>query len=314
MRSTRAIHPSALMTKQLVLSCSLATILACSTLAAAAPSVAQLEAALNARDQRVALLRAELKADDARIEERIASLVQALRSVGDSKDTRSKVARMKRDTIDRLQKTIAYYNQKRAAMREELRRPTWNLTEAQKREAITKFDERIEKRVAQILALQKSLPQERDYDRYKVTGSNWVGPTYAVNEDHVQNQRLTVHTNQQRDEVTSALRASIERLDRQNRTLRAQNGPAAEIAKNDALIAERRKQLAVALAPVETKARSVGSKEAADLDNALKIAIEELKRDMNKLFAAYHAVIQEASAANSTRAALSAAKAKAPKP
>ena len=133
-----------------------------------------------------------------------------------------------------------------------------------------------------------------------------------MNEDHRQNQRLTSHTNAQRDEVVAGLRASIARIEQQSRALKAQNAPVEEIAKNDALLAERRKQLAEALSPAETATRAVGSKEAADLDKALKTAIDELKRDFTTLFARYHALIQEVSAVNTTRAGLTAAKAKAP--
>ena len=134
----------------LVRSCSLIALLACSSMAAAAqtaakpPSQAQWEAAFRARELRAAKLRDEVNAVDARIEGRIDALLEALRAISDSKDSRTKVARMKRDTINRLQKTIEYYQRKRAAMLEELRRPTWNLSEEQKRAVIARFDERIE--------------------------------------------------------------------------------------------------------------------------------------------------------------------------
>jgi len=303
------------MKSTLLRSCSLAALLAGSSIVAqaqTAASPAQGEAALKIREQRVAFVRDEMKVIDTRIEGRVEAITEALRSISDSKDTRTKVARVKRDTIDRLQKTIEYYRQKRSVMLEELRRPTVNLTEKQKRTVIAKFDERIEKRVAQILALQKSLPAEKDFDRYKNTGSHWSGTTYEVNEDFRQNQRLTSHTNAQRDETVTALRTGIARIEQQNRTLKTQHAPAEEIAKNDALIAERRKQLATALAPTGTATRTVGSKEAADLDKSLKIAIEELKRDFTTLFARYHALIQEVASVNATRAALAAAKPKAP--
>ena len=302
----------------LVRSCSLIALLACSSMAAAAqtaakpPSQAQWEAAFRARELRAAKLRDEVNAVDARIEGRIDALLEALRAISDSKDSRTKVARMKRDTIDQLQKTIEYYQRKRAAMLEELRRPTWNLSEEQKRAVIARFDERIEKRVAQIIAVQKSLPTEQDYDRYEVTSVGWYGTTYEVSEDYRQNQRLTAHTNAQRDKVVAGLRASIARIEQQNRTLKAQNAPAEEIAKNDALIAERRRQLATSLAPVETPTRAIGSKEAADLDKALKTEIADLNRDLTTLFARYQALIQEVSAVNAARAGLAAAKAKTP--
>jgi predicted RNase H-like nuclease (RuvC/YqgF family) len=146
------------------------------------PNAPALRQRLAAQENRVNLLRDELRAQDSRIEDRVDHIIEGLRSIGDSKDTRSKVARMKRETIDRLKKNLEYFRQQRAALQEELRRPTWNLTASDKQNAIAKIDARIEKRVAQILALEKSLPTEKDYDRYVATGSvttgsNWSGTT-----------------------------------------------------------------------------------------------------------------------------------------
>ena len=157
------------------------------------------------------------------------------------------------------------------------------------------------------LPIDDDEPTEQDYDRYEVTSGGWYGTTTEVSEDYRQNQRLTAHTNAQRDEVVTGLRASIARIEQQNRTLKAQNAPAEEVAKNDALIAQRRRQLATALAPVETPTRAIGSREAADLDKALKTEISDLKRDMTTLFARYQALIQEVSAVNAARAGLAAA-------
>lgn len=282
--------------------------LAAAAHAAPLPS-ATAQAALAAREQRAALLRDELKALDDRIETRIDALVAALSAIGDSKDSCTKVARMKERTIGSLKNTIAYYQTKRAAMQEELRRPTLRLTDEQKRRAIAVFDARIEKRVAQILALQKSLPTAKEYDRYEATGSTWAGTQYTRNDDYDQNRRVTAVTNSQRREIEEGLRHSIARLEQQNRSLRTAGAPAEEIATNDALIAERKKQLAVALAPVATLTRQVGGNEAADLDQALLTAVADLKGDFTTLFARYHALIQELSAVNATRDALQTPKA-----
>lgn len=274
------------------------------------PNTAQLESIVKAREQRTALLRDELKAQDARIEARIDSIVTALRSITDSKDSRTKVTRLKETTIDGLRKNLEYFRQKRATLIEELRRPTWRLTDDQKRKGIEAFDARIEKRVAQILALEKSFPTQQDYARYNVHDGGYWGPTYSVNEDFKQNRRLTAHTNSQRTEIEAGLRKSIEVLDQQNRTLKAQGAPTAEIAKNDALIAERRKQLAGVLMPSTTPTREVGKKEAADLDNALRKAVAELRGEFTTLFGRYNALISEFSALNAARAAVAAAPAR----
>jgi hypothetical protein len=76
-----------------------------------------------------------------------------------------------------------------------------------------------------------------------------------------------------------------------------------EIAKTDALIAERRKQLATALAPMETPTRQIGAKEAADLDKALRTGVEDLRRDFTTLFARYSAYLQELANLNAVREA-----------
>ncbi|MDD5200924.1 MAG: hypothetical protein PHC88_14100 [Terrimicrobiaceae bacterium] len=279
--------------------------------APAPPNRGEWEAALAARQQRAELLRDEIKALDAGIERRIDSIAEALRAIGDSKDSRTKVARMKEQTIDALSRNIGYFQSRRATLLEELRRPTWQLTADQMREGIAFFDARIEKRIAQILAVQKSLPTHKDYERYKVTGSTWVGPTYAVNEDHRQNQRVTAVTDSQRKRVVEGLQKSISRIEQQNRTLKARGAPAAgEIAKNDALLAERRQQLASALSATGTPTREVGLNEALDLDKALQTALAELRKDFTTLFARYSAYLQALSAVNSTRKALDAVKTK----
>jgi predicted nucleic acid-binding Zn-ribbon protein len=118
----------------------LATVQPSAYAVSAPPAVAQWEASLAAQEQRAGLLRDELKALDTRIEERIATIVGALRVIGDSKDSRTKVARMKEQTIEALKKNIGYYQNKRAALQEEMRRPTLRLAEEQKRKGIAVFD------------------------------------------------------------------------------------------------------------------------------------------------------------------------------
>ncbi len=288
--------------------------------AAPAPDKALLKAQIEAREKRADLLLDEIRSTDSRIEDSIDTLVGALRSVGDSKDSRTKVVRMKEQTIDALQKNLAYFDQRRAAMKEELRNPRLNLTEEEKRRIITRFDERIEKRVRQVLELNKSLPTHKDYEQYKVVGGGnlWHGDTILENEDFKQNKRLTSHTNTQRDEVAKGLQDSLNRLDRQNRTLQSQVQSAtsdaarsalvAEIANNNTLIKARRAQLAQTLARSETPTRPISGKEAQDLDSALRKSIDGLRREFTTLFQRYSVLLNERSALNNAKAALAAMK------
>ncbi len=306
----------------------LAFVIACGTPAfsaqpAADPNLPGWEAALAAMERRANLLREEIKALDSRIETRGEALLASLRSIGDSKDSHSKVARMKEETIEALRRNIQYYRDKRAAMKEQLRRPTLNLTTEEKRRIVASFDERINKRVAQILTLLKSLPTHRDYERYRVQGSNWAGPVYAVNEDYLQNQQLVTITNRLRKEIVEGLRKSIARLERDNRTLMAELNAApnfsspkdltGEMAKNEALIAERRDQIAQALSFASTPTRQLGQREAIDFDHERLRTVNELRRDFENLFARYNTLIPQLSLINSTRATIAAAKARAQK-
>ncbi len=283
-----------------------------------APDKSLLKAQIEAREKRADLLLDEIRSTDARIEDSIDTLLGALRSVGDSKDSRTKVVRIKEQTIDALQKNLAYFGQRRAAMQEELRNPRLNLTEDEKRRIITRFDERIEKRVRQVLDLNKSLPTHKDYERYKVTGGGWYGGTIVESEDYKQNQRLTSRTNTQRDKTIKELQDSLNRLDRQNRTLQTQiqaatsdasrKALADEIAKNGVLVKTRRAQLAETLTPSETPTRPISGKEAQNLDAALRKSIDNLKREFTTLFQRYSVLLNERSALNNAKASLAAMK------
>ena len=279
-----------------------------------APTPEQLKSWLNIRQQRVDLLRDEIKQTDARVESRLDVLVETLKSISDSKDSRTKVARMKEDTGKRLMKTITYYDQKRAALKEELRNPRLQLTDEEKRKMIAVFDARIEKRTQQIMELNRSMPSHEDHERYKSTGSGWYGTEYQRNEEYEQNRRITSHGNTQRDAIVKQLDASLARLDRQSRTLKTQLAAATdavqnktladELAKTDALIVERRKQRVETLHPSDLPTHTVALKEAMDMDKAMQTAVNDLRRDFTTLFQRYNTLLTELSTLHATEAAL----------
>ena len=246
------------------------------------------------REQRVELLRDEIKMLDRQIEDRINKIIAGLSDITDSKDSRTKVARLKEQTIVSLQKNLENYHGKRAAILEQIRRPSLNLTADQKKTLLTALDSRVERRVQQILALQKSFPTSRDYDRYSVTSGDWDS-SYRNNTDFQQNRRLSTHTNQLTDRTLKQLQDSIDRLEQQQRSLgTAAPGKltTAELARNEALLNERRAQRAEILKGTPGQAgRAISLKQAVNLDAALRRANEELRRDFNTLFSRYNSLI-----------------------
>jgi len=284
------------------------------------PNAEQLKSWIAIRQQRVDVLRDDIKQTDARIESRLDMIVNTLKGISDSKDSRTKVARMKEDTQEGLMKTINYYDQKRAALKEELRNPRLKLTTEEKQNMIAIFDARIEKRAQQIMDLHKSMPAHKDYEQYKAVGGGWWGTEYQRNEDYDQNVRMTSYGNSQRDAIVKQLDASIARLDRQGRTLKSQIGATKdpvqrkaltdELTKTEALIAERREQKLDTLNPSTFATHTVALKEAMDLDKAMKSSVSDLRREFTTLFGYYNNFLNELSALHTTEAALPPAKAK----
>jgi len=284
--------------------------------AAAGPSADQLKLWVSIRQERVNVLKDEVKRIDARVEERLDKIVDTLRLISDSKDSRTKVARMKETTGKGLAKTITYYDQKRAGIKEELKHPRLRLRDEEKQKIIAIFDARIEKRTQQILELNKSMPAHEEHERYKATGNGWYGTQYERNEEYDQNLRMTSHTNTQRTAIVKQLDASIARLDRQSRGLKDQvttsKDPAQikilreEIAKTDALIATRREQRLDTLKPSSTPTHTVALREAGDMDKAMQTAIQDLRKDFNMLFERYNTLLTELSSLHVTEDALKA--------
>jgi hypothetical protein len=188
----------------------------------------------------------------------------------------------------------------------------------QKTKVLNALNSRIEKRIAEILELQKSLPSHQDYERYKVVGSTWAGAEYARNEDYDQNRRVTQYTNTAQKKVLDGLNMSVTALQQQNRNLQANiaatTEPAqrqalmAEMQRNETLMQERQRQRTETLKGQESSTRGVSRKEAANLDQALKQATTDLRADFTTLFARYNAYIQALTELNAARAAAAPAR------
>ena len=282
-------------------------------IAAEPASLDHLKMALKGREFHSNFLLEEVRATDKRVESRMENLVNALKVVTDSKDSKTKVARMKKETIEGLMKSIELYNAKRSDIQEQLVRPTSsNLTTEQKQRIRKELDSRIEKRVAQIVELQQSLPTNEEYEKYTVLpgGIGWSDSTIVKNEDWEQNRRVMLQSDEVRKKLISDLQRSIERLEDQGRKLQKQMTaqPAAasvleaEITRNSELLSNRQTQLDQALTEPEPTGRPIGKGEATALDEAVKVAVTGLRVEVTKLFADYTAFISFLPQVNALRA------------
>lgn len=292
--------------------------------AADTAQVQHFEMAVKAREHHADVLLQAVRATDKRVESRMQNLMNALKVVADSKDSKTKVARLKEETIEGLKKSIELYQRKRADIQQQIMRPTANLTEDQKKQIRKALDSRIEKRVAQIVELQQSLPAHEDYEKYKVIpgGVGFADSTILKNEDWEQNRRVTLHTDAVRKQLTEELQRSIARLGDQDRWLRAQLGknPAAgallqeEIKRNSDLMSARQGQLDQVLTEPALAGRAVGKGEADALDKAVSVAVTGIRVELTQLFKEYSDFITFLPQLNAVRAQLAQVKAAAKKP
>ncbi len=265
---------------------------------AAAPSAKQLDAQIATRQSGIAALTKQIQALDNGIQNRVTKTVDELENLGDSKDSGTRVARIKEDVIDFLRKQITDYARRRAQLRAELDNPQRVIPIATLNSDIAKIDARIDQRIDQVVALGGSFAQHQDYDRYESTGSNWRGGTeYRVNEDWKQNRKTTQKGSQQTGKLVNALDETIRRLEFSNRSLKsrlaAQSGPAAErtqadIAQNEARIETLRGKRVTLLTGSGRVTRGLTLKEALAIADRLKGVGSDIRRDQTKLTGYYH--------------------------
>lgn len=285
--------------------------------AATPPALTQAQAILkvrlSAQQRRVGLLANEIHSTDQRIEQRFDDLIAALRAVSDSKDSHTKVTRMKEETIESLQKSIAYYQQKRAWLQEEMVRPTFNLTQVEKQSISNDFEERIEKRVNQIIELYKTFPTHQEFDRYKAVGRyRFGGVRYVDSEDYRQNLRLSSQTSMMRNKLLTDMQANVDRLEQENRTLADLGAGASdpelrevygdEQRKNEELRNVLKQDLDAVFSAPRNPGRPISGQEAQALDKMIRHSIDSLQSEFTLLFSRYAEWLTEASALNTLRA------------
>ena len=277
------------------------------------PAQAMLKVRLFGQMRRASLLGDEIHNADLRIEARFDSLLTTLRAVSDSKDSHTKVTRMKEETIASLQKSITYYQQKRAWLEEQMVRPTFNLTQVQKQSISNDFEERIEKRVQQIVELYKTFPKHEDFERYKVAGHyRFGGVIYIDSEDYRQNLRLSSQTDTMRKTLIKDMQSNIERLESENRTLADMastiNNPELrevygdEQRKNEDLRAALKQDLDTIMSSPGVPGQPISGQEAQALDHMIKHSIDSLQSEFTLLFTRYADWLTAASAVNTLRA------------
>jgi hypothetical protein len=271
--------------------------------AAPAPNAELLERQTAASQRRVDQLMSNIRDLDARIEKRISKAVDGVKPLGDSKESGTRVARIKAEVIDFLRKQTGDYSRRRAQLRAELDNPRRVLAEDTLNSDIAKIDARIDRRVEQIIGLGGSFAAHKEYDKYTVNGTGWYGHTeYRVNEDWKQDRRNTRRTGEEKGKLFNAIDENVKRLEATNRALKGRlqgQSPAsaariqADITRNEALIASLNGERNTLFSAGSDSLRLVGSKEATQIEARLKQAGADARSDQFKLISLYNELNQE---------------------
>ena len=135
-------------------------------------SVTNLERHIEQRRERMGELVDDIKTLDRRVEERVDEIVETLQQYKDSEESRVRVAKLKADVMAALKRSIDYYGRNRDALKEQLRQANPNVPRENLEKDLAIFDERIEKRVAQITAIASTFTDEKELEKYEVTSTS----------------------------------------------------------------------------------------------------------------------------------------------
>lgn len=260
-------------------------------------SVSNLEAHIAQREERLEEWRKDIAALDTRIEKRVDELVKMLAGITDSKESRMRVSQLKKESIEGLKRGIEMYVNKRKEVREKIR--TGDVSSLGD---LSKFDERIIKRVDQITELAKSIPTHTDVAKYESSGHSYWNGYYDENsritEEWRQNRRDSLQSDKQRDDASKALRDTLERLDQRRRSLNdlltnreitesARQLYYTELGQIDAYDDHLNVQLRDLATSTTKGGEAVGRDQAHDIEMLIDDARKDLREDVANLFRAY---------------------------
>jgi predicted nucleic acid-binding Zn-ribbon protein len=271
-------------------------------------SVATLKTHLEMREKRFEEVAAEIRQRGQTTNEKISELVKMLAGLKDSESSKRRISQVKGEAIAGLKRMIEIYQTERRTIVERLRGDSSVPTEALKKD-MEAIDALVEKRVAEILELVKSMPGGEDISKYESDGDSYYNGVHyensRVSEAWRQNRRDRVESEKQRHEVQQALEKAIADLGRRADTLKSAlsggklTAPETEIYQHELahvteLTGQRKAQLLDVTVPSTAEGEQAASKgESDDLKHLFNDARRDISSDFSKTLRLYHAAATE---------------------
>tara|TARA_R110000850_G_scaffold207995_3_gene334069 strand:+ start:1320 stop:2360 length:1041 start_codon:yes stop_codon:yes gene_type:complete len=290
-----------------------------------AARIPEVEAQIDERQVRAHELTSDIIRLDERIEGRIDRILKQLEGMKDSKESGTRVVRMKKEAMEGLASTIDFYDSKRRELKLEAYARDPKIEREQLFESVSKYDERIEKRVSQILELGQTFTAHKDLAKYNHSryGGGWGrwggGTTRRKNPAYQQNKTQTMHTEQTRTELLDALQKSISHIDSRNREIEEIMKKEItdqyrallqeELDQNESLIVMREEQVGMMLNNPEGGGSAVSTKSAMTTSSVIDDLIADIQSDFDDMFAGINELNQERAALTYLKERLDTAKA-----
>jgi hypothetical protein len=263
--------------------------------------IAEMEQGVQLYEKRVQDLTDELLKMDASIEKKVDTLVSTLSGLKDTEDSKNRIERNKADLIAGLRKSIQFYAQRRRLKVDEASRAGANVSKEDLQKDIAYLEERINKRVDQIMKVTKSFTKHEDYDKYIHYQDN---NDYYDGQDHKeknpkyeQNKRVTQVSDNAKEDLMADMQTSIQKLRQENILAQDKIKMAgskeeydrlvADVEQKDKMIESLSAKLTEMATPYDAPAtKPVGSQKAAfELEKLIKDSIAGIQQDFRNMLA-----------------------------
>jgi hypothetical protein len=272
-------------------------------------SVETLKQHIAMRQKRLDEVTAEIRDRAQKTDKKIEDLVTMLAGVKDSQDSKRRVSQTKVEAVAGLKRLIQTYRTERRSILERIKSDPDAATDALTADVAT-ADKLIEKRIADIVELIKSMPGGEDVAKYETDstssydGGNIVYENSRISEAWRQNRRDKVESQKERREAQAALEKSIADLGRRRDSLSKSlsagdiSGAEKEIQEQElayvkSALDQRTAQLAEVTAPAEAPAETASKGEADDMKRMLGDARSDIAADVAKNLRLYCDAVDE---------------------
>ena len=231
---------------------------------------------------------------DKEIEGAIQKLVDLLAKHTDSEGSKTRVTDNKVKAIESLRDSINDYVRLRKTAEADLKKYYSSISEEDLKARIKNLDNRIDKRVDQILQLSATFEKNKGYDKYKKS-YNWNGYAYTErNSKEKHNSRVSNKGSQQNEKLYEGLQKSITDLDKRNRLLESQldrtRDPkkieqlSEEINTNNERIHARESQMEELISSSKSVSTTpLGQREAHNLEKMIRDTAARYRTKISKL-------------------------------